>query len=79
MLGLDPLYVANEGIFLAFVAPDIAEAFLEKLHSDPNGKDAAIIGEVSDQHPRQVVMVSSIPGGKRVVNMPVGEQLPRIC
>ncbi len=78
LLGLDPLYVANEGIFLAIVAPDAADAFLEMLRRDENGTHAAIIGEVVDSHPRQVVMHSEI-GGKRVVNMPVGEQLPRIC
>lgn len=78
LLGLDPLYVANEGIFIAVVAPEAADAFLEMLREDENGVHAAIIGEVVEAHPRQVVMHSAI-GGKRVVNMPVGEQLPRIC
>lgn len=78
LLGLDPLYVANEGVFIAVVAPEAADAFLETLKQDENGAYAAIIGEVVETHPRQVIMHSGI-GGKRVVNMPVGEQLPRIC
>ena len=78
MLGLDPLYVANEGVFAAFVDPCIAEAFVEKLRSLEHGTDAVIIGEVVESHPGKVVLHSAI-GGKRVVNMAVGEQLPRIC
>jgi hydrogenase expression/formation protein HypE len=78
LLGLDPLYVANEGIFIAVVAPEAADSFLEMLRADENGIDAAVIGEIVEAHPRQVIMHSGI-GGKRVVNMPVGEQLPRIC
>lgn len=78
LLGLDPLYVANEGVFLAVVAPQIADALLAHLQQDENGAEAAIIGEVVEAHPGQVLLHSSI-GGKRVVNMPLGEQLPRIC
>ena len=78
LLGLDPLYVANEGVFLAVVAAEAAESALEVLKSDENGLQAAIIGTVTAQHPRQVVLHSKI-GGRRVVNMPIGEQLPRIC
>jgi hydrogenase expression/formation protein HypE len=78
LLGLDPLYVANEGIFMAFVAADVADACLEQLRSLEYGAQAAIIGEVVEAHPRQVVLTSKI-GGKRVVNMLIGEQLPRIC
>ncbi len=78
LLGLDPLYVANEGVFLAFVAPEAAEAALEVLREDDKGRHAAIIGSVTAEHPRQVLYHSRI-GGRRVVNMPVGEQLPRIC
>lgn len=78
MLGLDPLYVANEGIFLSVVDANIADAFLEKLQGLENGEHATIIGEVVDDHPRQVVSTSGI-GGKRVVSMLTGEQLPRIC
>jgi hydrogenase expression/formation protein HypE len=78
MLGLDPLYVANEGIFITFVNADIADNLLDYLHLLPFGEKAAIIGEVVEEHPGKVVLESLI-GGKRVVNMAVGEQLPRIC
>ncbi len=78
MLGLDPLYVANEGLFLAVVKKEIANSFLEKLKADENGVNAAIIGEVTNTHPGKVIMKSNI-GGKRVVNYLTGEQLPRIC
>lgn len=78
MLGLDPLYVANEGVFLAVVRPAVADAVLQKLRSLEHGADAEIIGEVVDAHPRQVVL-HSLVGGRRVVNMLTGEQLPRIC
>lgn len=78
LLGLDPLYVANEGIFIAIVAAEAADSVLEHLQNDQNGSAAAIMGEVTAEHPRQVLLYSKI-GGKRVVNMPVGEQLPRIC
>ncbi len=78
LLGLDPLYVANEGIFIAIVAAEAAALALEVLQADENGQQAAIIGAVTAMHPRQVVLNSKI-GGRRVVNMPIGEQLPRIC
>lgn len=78
LLGLDPLYVANEGLFLSFVESTIADEFLESLQKDENGKNAKIIGTVVETHPKQVIMESSI-GGKRVVSMLPGEQLPRIC
>ena len=78
MLGLDPLYVANEGIFLAIVDAAVAPDVIQLLKSTSFGADAAIIGEVVAGHPRQVLLTSQI-GGKRVVNMLVGEQLPRIC
>lgn len=78
LLGLDPLYVANEGIFIAIVDPSSATDVLNTLRSLEFGQGAAIIGEVTEAHPRQVVQTSGI-GGKRVVPMLVGEQLPRIC
>lgn len=78
ILGLDPLYVANEGVFMAVVDAKIADDFKEKLRTFEHGKHATIIGEVVETHPRQVILTSAI-GGKRVVNMLVGEQLPRIC
>jgi len=78
MLGLDPLYVANEGLFIAVVKKEIAASFVVQLREWEHGSMASIIGEVSNTHPRQVLMKSSI-GGHRVVNMLAGEQLPRIC
>lgn len=78
MLGLDPLYVANEGLFLVFVDQSRANQVLAMMRADENGKDSAIIGEVVTEHPGQVVMASRI-GGKRVVSYLTGEQLPRIC
>ncbi|WKN41334.1 hydrogenase expression/formation protein HypE [Tunicatimonas pelagia] len=77
LLGLDPLYVANEGLFLAIVAEDIYEAALGQLRENGFARSACI-GEVTDEHLRQVVLTSGI-GGRRVVNMLAGEQLPRIC
>jgi hydrogenase expression/formation protein HypE len=78
MLGLDPLYVANEGIFLAVVKNEIADSFVAQLRNDSNGANASIIGEVTTQHPGKVILKSRI-GGSRVVNYLTGEQLPRIC
>jgi hydrogenase expression/formation protein HypE len=78
MLGLDPLYVANEGLFVAVVSANIAEAFLQQLRSDSNGTHAAIVGEVTAANPGKVLLKSRI-GGHRVVGYLTGEQLPRIC
>lgn len=78
MLGLDPLYVANEGLFIAIVKNDITEKVLQLLHKDTNGTHAALIGYVTDDHPGKVILKSRI-GGKRVVSYLPGEQLPRIC
>jgi hydrogenase expression/formation protein HypE len=78
MLGLDPLYVANEGLFVAVVDSTIADDFVHQLQQWEHGSMAAIIGELTDMHTRQVIMKSNI-GGRRVVNMLAGEQLPRIC
>jgi len=78
ILGLDPLYVANEGIFLAVCSPEVSGQALELLKAQPHCEEAAVVGEIVDSHPGQVVITSGI-GGKRVVNMLIGEQLPRIC
>ncbi|MCU0451181.1 MAG: hydrogenase expression/formation protein HypE [Bernardetiaceae bacterium] len=78
LLGLDPLYVANEGVFMAAVDPEVAPAFLARLHQLPHGAAAASVGHFTPQHPGQVVLSSRI-GGRRVVGMLPGEQLPRIC
>lgn len=78
MLGLDPLYVANEGLFIAVVKKEIAIEVIKLLHHDENGIHGAIIGEATTEHPGKVLMKSRI-GGRRVVNYLTGEQLPRIC
>lgn len=77
-LGLDPVHVANEGRLVAFVAPDVADAVLEAMQKHEHGGGAVIIGEVTDDHPGMVVARTGI-GATRVVDMPLGEQLPRIC
>ncbi len=78
ILGLDPLYVANEGKLLAFVAPERAVELLAMVRNHPLGKDAAIIGEVTKIGTGKVRMLTSV-GGFRGVEMLAGEQLPRIC
>jgi hydrogenase expression/formation protein HypE len=78
VLGLDPLYVANEGKLLAMVVPEMADAVLEQMRRHRLGQDAAIIGEVVDAHRDMVLMKTEI-GGTRVLDMMFGEQLPRIC
>ncbi len=78
MLGLDPLYVANEGKLVAAVPPEDAERVLEAMRQHPLGRDAAVIGEVVAEHPGMVLM-RSLVGGERVVTLLAGEQLPRIC
>jgi hydrogenase expression/formation protein HypE len=78
VLGLDPLYVANEGKLLAVVVPERAEAVLHQMRQHPLGQDAAMIGEVVAEHPGMVLMKTQI-GGTRVLDVMFGEQLPRIC
>jgi len=78
MLGLDPLYVANEGKLVAIVAPDSAETALRALQNHPLGQDACVIGRVTSEHPRMVVMRTPF-GTTRIVDMLAGDQLPRIC
>lgn len=78
LLGFDPLYVANEGKLLAFVGPDHADEVLSAVREDMYGKDACIIGEVISDYPGKVIMQTRI-GGRRIVDMLTGEQLPRIC
>jgi len=78
ILGLDPLYVANEGKLLAVVAPDSVEQVLHEMRDHPLGTDSAVIGEVVDAHPSMVLMKTGI-GGTRVLDVMFGEQLPRIC
>ncbi|NUP46441.1 MAG: hydrogenase expression/formation protein HypE [Catenulispora sp.] len=78
LLGLDVLHVANEGCLLAFVAPDRADAVLAALRSRPESAGAVRIGQAVAEHPRRVVVRTGI-GAVRVLDMLVGEQLPRIC
>ena len=78
MLGLDPLYVANEGIFVAFVPATLAEEAVIALRRHPLGAAARLIGHAVPDHPGMVVMRTA-SGGTRVVDMLPGDQLPRIC
>jgi len=78
LLGMDPIYVANEGKLLAIVAPHAAEAILARIQANPLGANARIIGTVTANHPGMLVAKTGI-GGTRVIAMQIGEQLPRIC
>ncbi len=78
ILGLDPLYVANEGVLIAIVPPSVEAIVLAEMQAHPLGKSARRIGTVTDDHPGVVVMQTTV-GGTRVVQMLSGEQLPRIC
>ena len=77
-LGLDPLHIANEGQFLAIVSAEHAEAALKALRAAPGGEEAAMIGEMREQ-PASAVLVTTLYGGTRIVDMLVGDPLPRIC
>ncbi|MBS3807002.1 MAG: hydrogenase expression/formation protein HypE [Bacteroidales bacterium] len=78
MLGLDPLYLANEGKFVAMVDARSADKMMDVMRADPLGRNARVIGEVVEEHPSRVVMQTRI-GGRRIIEMLTGEQLPRIC
>ncbi len=78
MLGIDPLYVANEGKFIAIVAADEADAAIAALREHPQGADAAVVGEIVPE-PRGIVALRTSFGGSRIVDMLVGDPLPRIC
>ena len=78
ILGLDPLYVANEGKLVAIVAPEAADVVLQSMHNHSLGHDAKIIGEVVSEHPGMVRMETRV-GGTRILDVMFGEQLPRIC
>jgi len=78
LLGLDPLYVANEGKLVAFVAAADAERVLAAMHRHPLGGGARAVGMCVDDHPGMVVARTAL-GGTRIVDLPLGEQLPRIC
>ena len=78
MLGLDPIYVANEGKLIAVVPPADAGRVLDVMRAHPLGKNAALVGTVVADHPGMVILRSRV-GGERVVTLLAGEQLPRIC
>jgi len=78
LLGFDPLYIANEGKLAAVVAAEDADVILAEIKRNKYGNEATIIGEVVNEHPGQVVMKTTL-GASRIVDMPVGELLPRIC
>jgi hydrogenase expression/formation protein HypE len=78
ILGLDPLYVANEGKLVAIVAAEAADEIVQRMRQHPLGGEAAVIGEVVADHAGMVLMKTEI-GGTRVLDVMFGEQLPRIC
>lgn len=78
ILGLDPMFVANEGKLVAFVPRDSAEDVLKAMRASADGKDARAIGTVVENHPGMVVLKTEV-GGTRVLDLPFSEQLPRIC
>ncbi|WP_329331780.1 hydrogenase expression/formation protein HypE [Streptomyces sp. NBC_00663] len=79
LLGLDPLIVANEGCLIAFVTADAADDVLLAMRSLPEGAHAVRIGEVTAREPHGRVVLRTMVGARRIVEMPLGEQLPRIC
>jgi hydrogenase expression/formation protein HypE len=78
LLGFDPLYLANEGKLIAVVPEKHVRQVLDIIRADEFGGDAVVIGEVTDQNPGKVFLRTAI-GGRRLVDMLTGEQLPRIC
>ena len=79
LLGLDPLVVANEGCLVAFVTASVADEALAIMRSVPEGAQAVHIGEVLPEGRRGRVTLRTLVGARRIVEMPLGEQLPRIC
>lgn len=78
LLGLDPLYIANEGVLIAIVDPEVAEALAEEMRKTAEGAGTAVIGEVVET-PRETVLLKTNIGGIRIIDMLSGDQLPRIC
>jgi hydrogenase expression/formation protein HypE len=78
LLGLDPFYVANEGKLIAVVSPEEAESVLAGLRKHPLGQEARIIGHVVEKHPKKVIL-KTVLGSSRIMEMLSSEQLPRIC
>jgi len=78
LLGLDPLHIANEGQFVAVIAPEYADAALQALHESPGGSGAVMIGEIREE-PSGTLLGANGYGGVRAIDMLVGDPLPRIC
>jgi hydrogenase expression/formation protein HypE len=78
LLGLDPLHIANEGQFLAVISPEFADVALKTLRQSQGGEDACIIGQIRSDPPN-TVLVNTRYGGSRIIDMLVGDPLPRIC
>jgi hydrogenase expression/formation protein HypE len=78
MLGFDPLYIANEGKLVAMVAAEDADWVIQAMRGNPYGKEAVVIGEICAKHPGRVVMKTCL-GASRIIDMLVGDPLPRIC
>jgi hydrogenase expression/formation protein HypE len=78
LLGLDPLYVANEGILVAISSPDVVDSLIKVMRKNPLGKETKLIGEVQEEPSGMVLLKTSI-GGTRIIEMLSGDQLPRIC
>ena len=78
LLGISPLEVANEGKAIVVVAPEAADEALRRLRAHPRGAEAAIVGTVTDEHPKRVVLDTEV-GGRRFLDMPLGDPVPRIC
>ena len=77
-LGLDAISIANEGKLIAVVPPEIVDDVMSAMHHHEHGREAVVIGHVVDEHPGVVVARTAL-GASRVVDLPLGEQLPRIC
>jgi len=78
LLGLDPLYVANEGILIAIVSNEVAEPLVNAMRKNPVAREACIIGEV-EKKPKGMILLKTVIGGTRMIDMLSGDQLPRIC
>ena len=79
ILGLDPLHIANEGRFILFVKEDDAKKAISILQKFEDGQKAAIIGEVIEGHEKGLVTAKTLLGSEKIIHMPAGEILPRIC
>jgi hydrogenase expression/formation protein HypE len=78
LLGFDPLYLACEGVFLMIAAKEDEKKIISAIRSDPLGRSAKVIGRITEEGPGKV-FINTLSGGKRILGMLSGEQLPRIC